>query len=117
LFLGLGHYKTHLRRLGTALAQRATTLRSALATSLPDFECYLGEGVSSCWLKGPDGLDGRALATAAEKKGVLIEAGDIFFQSDDPPREFLRLGFASIPTERIDTGIAALAEAWREMKA
>jgi DNA-binding transcriptional MocR family regulator len=32
---------------------------------------------------------------------------------DQPPKNFLRLGFASIPQERIDSGIAALAEAYR----
>jgi GntR family transcriptional regulator / MocR family aminotransferase len=116
LFLGLGHYKTHVRRLGTALGIRAAGLRSALSTHLPEFEFYLGEGVSSCWLKGPNGFDGRALAAAAEKKGVLIETGDIFFQSDAPPREFLRLGFASIPADRIEAGITALAQAWHEIR-
>ena len=61
-------------------------------------------------------MDGRALAVAAQDKGVLIETGDIFFKSDEPPSNFLRLGFSSIPSERIEPGIAALAAAWHGMK-
>jgi len=44
---------------------------------------------------------------------VLIEPGDIFFAGAAPPRNFLRLGFASISRERIENGIAALGEAAR----
>ncbi len=116
LFLGLGHYKAHIRRLGASLGTRASQLDLALRKHLPEFEFFLGQGVSSCWLKGPESLDGRALAAAAQQKGVLIETGDVFFKSDHPPSHFLRLGFSSIPSERIEPGIAALAAAWRELK-
>ena len=115
LFLGLGHYKAHMRRLGTALGQRADILRRALAQHLPQFQAHLGPGVSSCWLEGPKSLDAALLVAKAEKKGVLIEAGEVFFMSDDPPKNFLRLGFASIPPERIEPGIAALAAAYHEL--
>ena len=49
----------------------------------------------------------------AEKRGVLIEPGDVFFMGEAPPRNFLRLGFASIARERIAAGIAALGQAAR----
>jgi len=78
LFMGLGHYKAHIRRLGSSLGTRASQLDLALKKHLPEFEFFLGQGVSSCWLKGPNDLNGRDLAEAAQNKGVLIEAGDIF---------------------------------------
>lgn len=109
LFLGLGHYKAHVRRLGTALRQRAIELETSIRKHLPEFKIRNGLGVSSCWLEGPDGFDGVSAAKAAVAKGVLVEPGDIFFMQDDPPKNFLRLGFSSIPIERIDAGIAALA--------
>jgi len=117
LFMGLGHYKAHIRRLGSSLGTRASQLDSALKKHLPEFEFFLGQGVSSCWLKGPDDLNGRELAKAAQSKGVLIETGDIFFKNDEPPHNFIRLGFSSIPAERIEPGISALAAAWRGLKA
>jgi len=33
----------------------------------------------------------------------------------DPPRNFLRLGFASISRERIEAGIAALGQSMRSL--
>jgi len=109
LFLGLGHYKAHVRRLGTSLRQRASVLESAIKSHLPEFTIRYGLGVSSCWLEGPKDFDGVSAAKAAVAKGVLVEPGDIFFMQDDPPKNYLRLGFSSIPVERIEAGIAALA--------
>ena len=39
-----------------------------------------------------------------------IEPGDVFFLADDPPRNYFRLGFSSIPVDRIEPGIRTLAE-------
>jgi GntR family transcriptional regulator/MocR family aminotransferase len=111
LFLGLGHYKSHLRRVTQALGERARLLDRALQRHVPQFRRLRGGGASSYWLEGPLGFDCNHLAEEAEKHGVLIEPGDIFFAGDNPPRNFLRLGFASISRERIDSGIAALAKA------
>ncbi|MEI6573377.1 MAG: PLP-dependent aminotransferase family protein [Alphaproteobacteria bacterium] len=113
LFLGLGHYKAHMRRLGAALNKRGEILREALQKHLPEFRVKLGPGFSSCWLEGRAELDATKRVAQAEKKGVLVEAGDIFFIQDHPPKNFVRLGFASIPLERIEPGIAALADAYR----
>ena len=96
---------------------RAEHLNLAIKKHLPEFSFRLGEGVSSCWLEGPNDLDGQALAAEAQKLGVLVETGDIFFMGDQAPKNFLRLGFSSIPAERIEPGIAALAVAYQRLKA
>ncbi|NDP43695.1 MAG: PLP-dependent aminotransferase family protein, partial [Aromatoleum sp.] len=49
------------------------------------------------------------LAGAALGRGVLIEPGDVFFADERPPSRFVRLGFAAIPSQRIEDGIRALA--------
>src|SRR6266567_8855460 len=58
----------------------------------------------------------RGPSAAAQREGVLIEPGDIFFAAESrgkqAPRNYARLGFASIATERIEPGIAALAAAY-----
>jgi len=58
------------------------------------------------------GLDARWLAEQAERIGVLIECGDVFFE-EPAPREFFRLGFSAINAERIESGIELLAKASR----
>ena len=113
LFLGLGHYKSHLRRVTQALGERAKLLEPALERHLPSFRRLRGGAASSYWLEGPPGFDCNLLAEEAEKRGVLIEPGDIFFAGDAPPRNYLRLGFASISRDRIDNGVAALGQAAR----
>lgn len=114
LFLSLGHYRAHLRRISAGLGRRAEVLSQALARHLPG---HVGHGVaggSSFWVEGPETLDSGQLARAAAARGVLIEPGEIFFSGPDAPRRFYRLGFGSIPAERIEAGIAALAQAARE---
>jgi len=72
-------------------------------------------GGSCYWVKGPEGLDARELKRRALDKGVVIESGDIYFQQDDPPLNFFRLGYSSIATERIRPGIDRLAKIIREL--
>jgi GntR family transcriptional regulator/MocR family aminotransferase len=117
LFLSLGHYDALIRRLTHVLKDRAEAASSALARHLPDFVHTRNSGGSSYWITGPETLDGRALAEAAKARGILIEPGDVFFVADNPPRNHFRLGFSSIPVDRIEPGIAELAKLARPAKA
>jgi GntR family transcriptional regulator/MocR family aminotransferase len=114
LFLALGHFDRLLRKVTTVFAERAVVMRDALERHLPTFTYSHGIGGSSFWVHGPEGLDSRALERRAAAAGILIEAGDVFFMSPTPPLHHFRLGFSSLPTERIEPGIAALARLARE---
>jgi len=73
-------------------------------------------GASSFWLRFDPRVDTRALAAIAARRGVLIEPGDVFFAQDvEASRHHARLGFASIAPERIEPGVAELAEACAEL--
>ncbi|MEM7043575.1 MAG: PLP-dependent aminotransferase family protein, partial [Pseudomonadota bacterium] len=110
LFLALGHFDRLLRKSIDVLAERAAAMRSAFEQLLPAFDVTCGVGGSSVWVRGPDGLDSRALALTARQAGVLIEPGDVFFHGVDPPRHYCRLGFSSIPSTRIEPGIKIISE-------
>ena len=115
LFLSLGHYDAFSRSVSAALEVRSAAVSEGLARHLPGFSWNGGQGRSSVWLRGPDGFDSRVLSAAAARHGVLIEPGDIFFADEAAaPKNFIRLGFASIPVARIEPGLAALACALRE---
>lgn len=116
LFLAMGYHDAHLRRLRQACAERGAAIGAALARHLPDVAVSTASGASSCWLRFPDDVDTRALAIAAERVGVLIEPGDVFFAGDRPPHQYARLGFASIATDRIAPGIASLAGVLAELR-
>jgi GntR family transcriptional regulator/MocR family aminotransferase len=81
-----------------------------VARYLPDFEVSSAESGSSLWLKGPLGLTARTLAAEAQRRGVVIERGDLFFADANEGASFVRLGFSSIAIERIAPGLAILAE-------
>ncbi len=120
LFLAMGHHDALLRRLRQAYAERSRIMAAALAAHLPDVRFSTVAGASSFWLRFPEHIDTRALATTAAAKGVLIEPGDVFFVAAAEatvPTNYARLGFASIDAARIDAGIAALASTCAELAA
>ena len=82
----------------------------ALARYLPESVRMPAFGGTSCWVKGPESLDARVLVARAAEQGILIEPGDVFFFSEHPPVNYFRLGFSSIPVDRIEKGIQTLAE-------
>lgn len=114
LFLSLGHFDRVLERSVGVLGERASVLRQSLATNVPEFTMSHSLGGSSVWLEGPRHLDSRRLAEQARSHGVLVEPGDIFFSSEQPPTHFLRIGFSSISARRIEAGIRILADVWRQ---
>ncbi len=114
-FLALGHFDALQRRLALAHRERAEALQEALARHLPNAGYVPVSGGASCWVSGPNWLDARVLAHAAAERSILVEPGDIFFISETPPLNHFRVGFSSIPRERIDAGIRELALVMAEL--
>ncbi|MEB8387083.1 PLP-dependent aminotransferase family protein [Rhodobacteraceae bacterium KMM 6894] len=110
-FLSLGHYDSLIRRTSGVYAERRKVLEQAVqAHGLR----VAGRGVfggSSIWMRAPDGVDMGAVAQALAPRGVLIEPGHPNFHGATPPRNFYRLAYSSIPSERIADGVALIAEA------
>lgn len=121
LFLADGHYDGLLRRLSYAYRDRLMETQAALTRHLPDFAVDMASGGSALWIKGPPGLDMQAVEAAALQRGVVIEAGAVHFLRPmievngrrGESSSYFRLGVSSIPIERIEPGIKALAEVIR----
>jgi GntR family transcriptional regulator/MocR family aminotransferase len=109
LFLARGYYESLTRNLKRAYMRRFDVMKTALDRFLPASSRVPAFGGSSYWVKGKEGMDARAVARRAAEQGILIEPGDIHFLSDTPPLNYFRLGFSSIPTDRIEPGIERLA--------
>jgi GntR family transcriptional regulator/MocR family aminotransferase len=116
LFIGLGHYRSHLQQVGRVLLERARLLDELLPRALPDCRWQRGAGSTSYWITCPDGTDTTALADAARAEGVVIEPGDVFSMNSDATRHCFRLGFASIRTDRIAAGTAKLGEVFARQR-
>ncbi|HUL07036.1 MAG TPA: PLP-dependent aminotransferase family protein [Candidatus Acidoferrum sp.] len=110
LFLALGHHDALMRRLSQAFRERWRVMRDALSRHLPQCKAWSSVGGTAYWIEGPPQLDARETERRAARAGVVIEPGDIHFLGPDPPRHAFRLGFSSIPTERIEPGLQKLGE-------
>lgn len=109
LFIAGGYYDALINRLQRVYRGRWEVMGEALHRYMPDSATTPSFGGTSFWVRGPEGLDADFLAQTALAAGILIEPGSIFFDRPDPPRNFFRLGFSSIPAEKIDRGIELLS--------
>lgn len=107
-FIGLGHYRQHLGRAGAAILERAQLIARLLPETMPSCRFWRGDGATSFWIEGPPELDAQAMTEIARAQGILVEAGDLFFSTPGAGRHFFRLGFASIATNRIESGLVKL---------
>ncbi len=113
-FMAHGYYDAHVKKLGKVYCERWHIMHDALKKYCPEL-VPLSPGTvvprgTSFWLTGPyDGFDAQILATALQRQGVLIEPGHIFGLGDTGRRSF-RIGFASIATEKIESGVQLIAE-------
>lgn len=110
LFLSLGHHDAQLRRLAMAQRERGAILLDALARHAPGCEVVPVTGGGSCWVRLPDGVAAMDVAERARERGVLIEPGDVFFASEQPPSGFMRLGYQAIEARHIEAGIRELGQ-------
>ncbi len=110
-FLSLGHYDALIRRMSRALNNRRQVMEAAIRTHGLEIAGKGAHGGSSFWMAAPEDTDTEALADRLRRDSVLIEPGAPFFAGPDRPRHFYRLGYSSIPADRIDEGIARIASA------
>lgn len=115
LFLSLGHHDTLIGRLHRAYHARWQTMGAALEKFFPGWTATPSFGGTSWWIEGPKELDSEELAESALEDGILIEPGAVFFANSKKNKNFFRLGFSSIPQERIEPGIEQLSKIVQEM--
>ncbi len=108
-FMALGHYDAQIRRLRRALAIRRKIMQRALDRhGLKNTAAQFGG--TSFWIEGPPELDSGELAKELCGESVLIEAGEPFFPAAACRKNFFRAAYSSIDEERIDQGVALIAD-------
>ncbi|WP_412553155.1 PLP-dependent aminotransferase family protein [Shimia sp. MIT1388] len=110
-FLSLGHYDALIRRIREALKARRAVMQDAIDQSGLTVAGKGAFGGSSFWMQANPDVDTEILAEDLKSEGVLIEPGHSFFTGETPPKNFYRLGYSSIPSERIPEGVARIARA------
>lgn len=113
-FLALGHYDALIRRMKAAFHDRRTVMAEALAQHGLEVAGAAGFGGSCFWMRAPETVDTADLAERLKPRGVLIEPGHPFFFGPEAPRNFYRLAYSSIPSERIAKGISRISDEIRK---
>ncbi len=109
-FLKKGYHDALINRLGHSLHERWTLLGDLLEQHFPGNRNRSKFGGSAFWVEGPEGLDSGQLAKTAARSGIIFEPGEVFFHGTNRPKNFFRMGFSSIPIEKIQPGIEKLIE-------
>lgn len=109
LFLSLGHHDSLIHRLNGVYRERWEAMSEALGRHMPNSFRTPAFGGTSYWVEGPASLDTRDLQMRGREAGIFMEPGDVYFMQDDAPRNFYRLGFSSISTDRIEPGVRELS--------
>lgn len=109
-FLSLGHYDAQIRKMGKVLAERRRVMEQALTANELVIAGSGAFGGSSFWMRAPEQVDTRQLASHLRDQSVLIEAGQHFFSAPQPPTNFYRLAYSSIPSAQIPEGIGLIAQ-------
>lgn len=107
-FLKRGYHDALINKLSQTLHERWSLLGDMLEQYFPGNSQRPTFGGSAFWIEGPDNLDANQLARQAAQSGILFEAGEVFFHGSNPPKNFFRIGFSSIPTTRIQEGLEKL---------
>ncbi|KEJ90886.1 PLP-dependent aminotransferase family protein [Sulfitobacter donghicola] len=114
-FLSLGHYDALVRRTSNALHERRSKMEKAIADNGLKIAGQGAHGGSSFWMQAPDDIDTQTLANRLREKGVLIEPGHSFFDGETPPKNFYRLGYSSIHSDRVLNGLKLISAEIDEM--
>lgn len=109
-FLSLGHYDALIRRLRKTLKHRRAVTQDAIKAHGLTIAGADAFGGSSFWMQTNRDVNATELAHKLQNESVLIEPGQSFFATANPPQNFYRLGYSSIPAERIPEGIARIAK-------
>jgi len=109
-FLRLGHYAAMIKRMRNIFQKRRQVTISALAKTELKIANSASFGGSGFWVEAPQRIDTEELQRRLDSKGVIIEAGNPFFARKDCPKNFFRLAYSSISSDRIPEGIRRIGQ-------
>lgn len=117
LFLERGYHDALVMNIARNYQVRWRAMNEALAKYLPGSYDTPTFGGSCYWVHAPDNIDASILKQRAIAESIVIEPGEIHFYGENRPCHYFRLGFSSIPTNRIEPGIEKLASIINDMSA
>jgi 2-aminoadipate transaminase len=109
-----GFLDEHVPTIRARYKAHRDAMRAALEHHMPA-GCHWNVPVGGMffWLELPEGVDAMALLPHAVERGMAFVPGAAFY-ADHPKPNTLRLSFVTVAPDRIEQGIALLAQALKE---
>jgi len=108
LFISQGYYDSHVRRIRRTYEKKWLEMQQGIERYLSGCEIHSTPGSFCFWIGLPDTICSAALREKAAENGLLIESGDTLFIQENAPKNYIRLGFSAIKSEKILKGLAIL---------
>ncbi len=115
IFISQGYYDSHVRRMRRCYEEKWLLMQQGLKRYLSNCEIHSTEGSFCFWIGLPAGISSQLLLARAAQKGILIESGDSLFMQEDAPKNYIRLGFSAINSNKILPGLALVGELIEEL--
>lgn len=114
-WLGSERYARHLQEVRAFYRERRDGFAEALTRHFSELaDWQIPQGGLFFWLQLKTPLDTRTLLDAALAQDVAFMPGEPFFAEPDRHPGLLRLNFSHVLPERLDTGLARLADVIRD---
>ena len=110
-FLSLGHYDALIKRMSKQYEERYLEMEKSLTKFDLKIAGKAQHGGSSFWVETPKCTNAVKLAQKLLEMDVVIEPGDPFFVGENHPKNFIRLAYSSISTNKIAEGVELIAKA------
>ncbi|MDA7746987.1 PLP-dependent aminotransferase family protein [Psychromonas sp.] len=110
LFIGQGYYDSHIRRMRRTYEAKWIEMQLGIDLYLKNCKIHSTSGSFCFWIGLPNGITSKELLNVAAEHGILIESGDILFMQPDAPKNYIRLGFSAIQTDKILKGLKILGK-------
>jgi len=108
LFISQGYYDSHVRRMRRTYEKKWLLMQEGIKQYLSTCKVHSTPGSFCFWIALPLGISSQMLKDKAALHGLLIESGDTLFMQKDAPKNYIRLGFSAINTDKILDGLAIL---------
>jgi 2-aminoadipate transaminase len=115
-YLRSGGYAEHQRRSAAAYRRQLVRLERAVRRALPEFRFRTPGGGFSLWLESDLRLDELAVLEAAVRARVSFDPGSAFLAKPSS-KLAMRLCFSAVPADKIEAGVARLAQAIARVRA
>jgi GntR family transcriptional regulator / MocR family aminotransferase len=110
IFISQGYYDSHVRRMRRSYENKWLLMQQGIERYLSNCEIHSTPGSFCFWIGLPEGISSHSLVSIAAEDGILVESGDSLFMQDNAPKNYIRLGFSAISSDKILPGLAILGE-------